>query len=212
MVFTFFELDKITDDVFESWLEKTPKFRQDAVLRYRFREDRKRSLCAYLLLCVGLGRMVENFIYNEHGKPSLTDDNFHINLSHGKAAVAAGFSETPIGVDVEFIRENYPKIVCKRVFTPSEIEQIENASEPTLMFFKFWTLKESYIKCLGDGFTFPLQTVEFTLNGKDIRCSDERFLFSTFSQNGHQISVCGTEQQNVKDLNFDEFSAKIKLL
>ncbi len=212
MVFTFFELDKITDEVFEHWLKKTPKFRQDVALRYRSREDRVRSLSAYLLLCAGLGRVVENFSYNEHGKPFLSNENLFINLSHGKSAVVAGFSESPIGVDAEFIREKYPKIVCKRVFTSSEIEQIERADSPTLAFYKFWTLKESYIKCLGDGFTFPLQSVEFTLNDENILCSDNRFLFSTFTQNGHQISICEEEKHCITELSFKELFEQIERL
>jgi len=244
MVLTFFELHKITDEVFDAWLKKLPKFRQDAVLRYRFRDDRVRSLCAYLLLCVGLGRIVENFSYNEHGKPLLIDENLHINLSHAKSAVVAGFSKTPIGVDVEFIREKYPKIVCKRVFTPTEIKQIENADSPTLAFFKFWTLKESYVKCIGQGLTFPLKTVEFQIinektihtenigtdyksapavisgtagadvhvRAENIICSDNRFTFSTFTQNEHQVSVCGAEQHVVKTLSFDDFSNQLNKL
>ncbi len=210
MVYTFFDLDKVTDEMFDDWLKKLPKFRQDAVLRYRFREDRIRSLCAYLLLCVGLGRIVKNFAYNEHGKPLLTDDHLQINLSHGKSAVAAGFSETELGIDVEFIRNTYPHIVCKRVFTPAEIMQIETANDPTLAFFKFWTLKESYIKCIGQGFTFPLQTVEFQIVNDTIHCSDPRFTFSTFTQNGHQISICGTEQQVVRDLSLGDFLEAVK--
>ena len=212
MVLTFFELNKITDDVFENWLKKLPKFRQDEVLRYRFRDDRVRSLCAYLLLCVGLGRIVEEFSYNKHGKPSLVDEQLHINLSHAKSAVVAGFSETAIGVDVEFIRKTYPKIVCKRVFTPSEIKQIENAKDPTGTFFKFWTLKESFVKCIGQGLSFPLKTVEFRLTKEKIDCSDNRFQFSTFTQNGHQIGICAAEQHIVKNLSFEEFSKLVTIV
>jgi len=197
--------------VFDAWLKKLPKFRQDEVLKSRFRDDKVRSLCAYLLLCAGLGRIIENFSYNEHGKPALIDENLHINLSHAKSAVVAGFSETPIGVDVEFIRKKYPKIVCKRVFTSAETKQIENAKNPTLAFFKFWTLKESYVKCIGQGLSFPLKTVEFTTATKNVViCSDKRFTFSTFTQNEHQISICGTEKQDVKMLNFEEFSELVQ--
>ena len=212
MVLTFFELDKVGDEVFELWLRKAPKFRQDMVLRYRFREDRVRSLCAYLLLCAGLGRIVETFSYNEHNKPSPIDENLYINLSHSKSSVMAGFSESPLGLDVEFIRKIYPKIVCNRVFTPTEIAQIESADEPTLAFFKFWTLKESYVKCIGQGLTFPLQTVEFQLSNDIITCSDSRFTFSTFTQNMHQISICGTERHDVKILTFEEFSSLLNTL
>jgi 4'-phosphopantetheinyl transferase len=212
MVLTFFELEKVTDEVVEQWLKKVPEFRREVVLRYRFREDRVRSLCAYLLLCAGLGRVVEAFSYNEHNKPSLPGEDLHINLSHGKSAAVAGFSKSPIGVDVEFIRKTYPKIVCKRVFTPTEIAQIEASNDPTLSFFKFWTLKESYVKCIGQGLTFPLQTVEFQLTDGGITCSDSRFTFSTFTQSQHQVSICGSEQHLVKDLSFEEFANLVSKL
>ncbi|MCL2413073.1 MAG: 4'-phosphopantetheinyl transferase superfamily protein, partial [Bacteroidales bacterium] len=212
------ELNKITDDVFDVWLEKLPKFRQDEVLRYRFRDDRIRSLCAYLLLCVGLGRIVEKFSYNEQGKPSLVDEKLYINLSHAKSAAVVGFSESPIGVDVEFIRKIYPKIVCKRVFTDAEIEQIERAEHPTLTFFKFWTLKESFVKCIGQGLSFPLKTVEFQLSNDKINFKNRSlnevempdFTFSTFTQNEHQISICSTERHTIKNMTFEEFSTKLE--
>ena len=203
-------------------------------MRYRFRNDRVRSLCAYLLLCVGLGRIVKDFSYNEHGKPALLDDDLQINFSHAKSAVVAGFSKHPIGVDVEFIREKYPKIVCKRVFTDAEIQQIETAKDPTLMFFKFWTLKESFVKCLGQGLSFPLKTVEFQLSGEEVKFRSipfpstplrERSLsgvetpvlsFSTFTENGHQISICiGTDCKSapaVKKMSFEEFSNLITVI
>jgi len=225
MILTFFELHKITDEVFDVWLKKLPKFRQDKVMRYRFRNDRVRSLCAYLLLCVGLGRIVENFSYNEHGKPALMDDDLQINFSHAKSAVVAGFSKHPIGVDVEFIREKYPKIVCKRVFTDAEIQQIETAKNPTLMFFKFWTLKESFVKCLGQGLSFPLKTVEFQLNGEEVKFAiggagadlqSVPYTFSTFTQDGHQVSICvGTDETSapaVRNLSFEEFSSLITVI
>jgi 4'-phosphopantetheinyl transferase len=205
MVLTFFELERVSDEVFELWLNKVPQFRQDVILRHHFREDRVRSLCAYLLLCAGLGRIVESFSYNEHNKPLLSDENLHVNLSHAKSAVVAGFSKTPIGVDVEFIRKTYPRIVCKRVFTSAEIVQIENADNPTFAFFKFWTLKESFVKCLGQGLSFPLKTVEFQLTNEKVDCTDNRFVFSTFTQNEHQISVCATTEHLVKKLSFEDF-------
>jgi len=225
MILTFFELHKITDEVFDVWLKKLPKFRQDKVMRYRFRNDRVRSLCAYLLLCVGLGRIVENFSYNEHGKPALLDGDLQINFSHAKSAVVAGFSKHPIGVDVEFIREKYPKIVCKRVFTDAEIQQIETAKDPTLMFFKFWTLKESFVKCLGQGLSFPLKTVEFQLSGEEVKFAigdagadlqSVPYTFSTFTQDGHQVSICvGTDETSapaVRNLSFEEFSNLITVI
>jgi 4'-phosphopantetheinyl transferase len=106
---------------------------------------------------------------------------------------------------VEFIRKTHPKIVYERVFTHSEIAQIESADNSNLAFFKFWTLKESYVKCIGQGLSFPLKTVEFQLTNKKINCSDNRFTFSTFTQNEHQISLCGTESHVVRNLSFEEF-------
>lgn len=207
MVLTFFELDKITDNVFELWLKKIPEFRRVVVMQHRSKDGQIRSLCAYLLLCVGVGRILENFSFNKHGKPFLPNDELQINLSHGKNAVVVGFGSSPIGVDVEFIRAKYPKMVCDRVFTPLEIEQIENSRNPTLAFFQFWTLKESFAKCIGTGLSFPLKTVEFSITEElEVDCSNENYWFATFSKNGHHVSVCGAEPHVIRNLSFEELS------
>ena len=72
-------------------------------------------------------------------------------------------SENPVGCDVEQI--SMPDIkIAKRFFSEPEIAKIVSYAgekEQADCFFRFWTLKESFIKCVGQGLSVPLN--EFTI-------------------------------------------------
>ena len=56
----------------------------------------------------------------ENGKPYIKDHpDIHFNISHTNGAIAVAFSDSPIGVDVEKIRDFNLKIT-ERFFTPYE--------------------------------------------------------------------------------------------
>ena len=89
------------------------------------------------------------------------------------------FSEDVESLGVDIMRlhdprfaENESKILeffrlMKRQFTPDEWNQIcqENAklSDQLAIFFRFWTLKESFVKAVGHGLGFNLQRLSFSI-------------------------------------------------
>lgn len=98
----------------------------------------------------------------EHGKPFLVcHPNVQINLSHCKEAVLCGVSNMPLGVDVEASRP-FRERVMRRVLTEAEQQTVMRAAEPTLPFLQFWTLKESFVKALGIGISYPMRQISFS--------------------------------------------------
>lgn len=98
----------------------------------------------------------------EHGKPFLVHHpNVQINLSHCKEAVLCGVSNMPLGVDVEANRP-FRERVMRRVLNAAEQQTVMHAEKPALPFLRFWTLKESFVKMLGIGISYPMQQISFS--------------------------------------------------
>lgn len=96
-----------------------------------------------------------------HGKPYLSDlpdgKTLYFNLSHsGRCMALAVSSSSPVGIDIEdMARHTDFGRLAARFFHPSEadfINQLEHA-EKKEAFLRLWTIKEAFLKGLGDGLT-----------------------------------------------------------
>ncbi len=97
-----------------------------------------------------------------HGKPQLDCDSpLGFNLSHcGEFALLAISDNSPLGVDLERIREESPiEDLAQRCFSPEEQIQWLQVSEEKrrTSFFHLWVQKEAMVKARGDGMTLPLR-------------------------------------------------------
>lgn len=133
-------------------------------------------------------------VRNEHGKPSLAEyPEIKYNLSHASGIAVCFISDTECGVDCEGVRPYRPNVV-KRAFSENEKILIENApeNERDLLFFRLWTLKEAYVKAIGIGISYPLNTVEFSFDGKRIISSvkDHTFRQYILKDGKFIVSVC----------------------
>lgn len=102
------------------------------------------------------------------GKPFSADNlNLRFNMSNSGRKVVYAFSmEEELGIDLEFSRDldDLNDLITKN-FTSSEIDYItKNPSEKKYRFFKFWTIKEAYLKAIGEGMRLPPDKLEFSIN------------------------------------------------
>ncbi len=105
---------------------------------------------------------------DERGKPYLSSHpDIYISISHSHGCAACAVGDRPLGVDVEKIRPYAEKIWCK-VLNPREQQILTDAAltkkERQELFYRFWTLKESYVKAEGCGFCIPPQEITFVLD------------------------------------------------
>ena len=143
--------------------------------RFRSKKDRTNYVVTRGSLRRILGRYLNmdplkiQFQYAEYGKPILKfpDRPLQFNLSHAHDMAILGISsQTPIGVDIEFMKFDDDLIrVAKSFFSEREIEDLLALpkSEQSLGFFNCWTRKESFIKAVGHGLSFPLDQFSVTL-------------------------------------------------
>ncbi|NTU77678.1 MAG: 4'-phosphopantetheinyl transferase superfamily protein [Alphaproteobacteria bacterium] len=112
------------------------------------------TLAAGLLLYAVFGEQTRSshFERGRRGKPHLADHT-PFNITHaGDYAVLALSSQT-VGVDLERFRPLDWQRISERFFHPEERDYLAKSSEPEKDFFRIWTLKESYLKAEGTGFS-----------------------------------------------------------
>jgi 4'-phosphopantetheinyl transferase len=107
------------------------------------------------------------------GKPFVTNDtSLFFNLSNsGKKAVFAFSRNAEVGIDLEIIRvlPDLEELIQKN-FTPKETDYIKKIdAEKLKRFFFFWTIKESYLKAIGEGMRLTPDNLEFTIESDNIK-------------------------------------------
>ncbi len=98
--------------------------------------------------------------FGSHGKPYLPNlpagENFYFNLSHsGKYMALAVSACTPVGIDIENMNRKVDiDKIARHFFHPLEAEAFNSLKkdEKKEAFFRLWTIKESFLKGLGQGF------------------------------------------------------------
>lgn len=157
-------------------LDKNERAQAD---RYHSERDRQRYSIAHGILRRLLSRYVAvpptdiRFLVGAHGKPDLAqssgDRALRFNIAHsGELALFAFAEDREVGVDVEVINSRAADpAIAERFFAPAEWRRIvaQPPADRPLMFARFWTLKEAYLKALGIGLTQPLNGFEISLDG-----------------------------------------------
>lgn len=174
--------------------------RREKIDRMVFNKDKRLSLAAGLLLVKALGDMgTEDYsvVYGKNGKPYLKDKDIYFNLSHSEEAVMCAVSPCEIGCDTEKVTEIDLEI-AKRFFYNKEYEMIISGrtdAEQQDMFFRLWTLKESFMKATGLGMELPLDSfgIEITADGISVRqnIGKEKYYFKEYNlSDGYKYAVC----------------------
>lgn len=187
--------------------------RKNRISRFLRDEDKIRSLAAEFLLrhmlstIYGTDTAGIKFDADKYGKPYLIGSELKFNISHSGDYVACAVGDSNIGIDVEKIgKAELPEIYS--VFAPSEIEMI-NALPQDLqadMFYRIWTLKESYVKKTGDGLHRSFDSFSFDLTGERICLKEkekvdcENAFINKKLDSRYWYSVCFTSDEKIDDI------------
>lgn len=142
--------------------------------------------------------------YGDHGKPLLGQTGtpaLYFNVSHaaGYAAYAICAS-ADVGIDIECDESRIdPKEIARAICSADELRRFEAtpAAEQRELFFRLWTRKEAYAKCLGFGLTVELSRLEVPMTDAaemiagagDRRCAIRAVKFADRSLAGFQVSI-----------------------
>jgi 4'-phosphopantetheinyl transferase len=145
--------------------------------RLHFSEDRNTFIAAHALARAmlsevdGLPTVTWHYITGPFGKPAIApgcgDRGLSFNISHTRGLAACAVTcEDPVGLDVEASDRLTALDIASRYFAADELNTILDA-EPEKrrgLFFRFWTLKEAFIKATGEGLSRPLDSFAFSLD------------------------------------------------
>lgn len=156
--------------------------RREKMCQYRNRNDRLRCLAGGLLMeRISAGREIR---LNEYGKPFIPEGPY-FNLSHsGSFVCLAVSSDSPVGIDIELLRNEDFQALARTAFHVEEQDFFLQKPDAE-RFFMIWTLKESYMKMRGLGFSLdPRSFSVLSPNGG-------AFFFQNLHKiRGYSLSLC----------------------
>ena len=120
----------------------------------RMSENRKREWLTIRVLLKELLGEEKEILYNSLGKPYLSDNSFHISISHtqGYAALIVN-KENEVAIDIEKIGARVENV--RKRFVSEEEEKALSVSNEHVHLLLHWSAKESLFKWLG------VENVEF---------------------------------------------------
>ncbi|KAK9504053.1 hypothetical protein O3M35_010488 [Rhynocoris fuscipes] len=164
--------------------------------KFVFQRDIKSSLIGRLMMRKYISEVCNKswtdiiISRDTNGKPYYKSNDLPINfnVSHqGRYTILAGeIGDVDLGVDImereykggknidEFFR------IMNRNFSNEEWKSIRKSSNEKNQinkFFRFWCLKESFVKATGTGITVDLQKISFNLNTESINLNE--FVYDT---------------------------------
>lgn len=119
--------------------------------------------------------------YLDSGKPY--KDNIEFSLSHSNEYVIQATSDSPIGIDIERIKDINPSLIDYS-FSPSDVKEIKTKEQ----FFSRWVLKESLGKCIGTGLKGKIKEIPSTKGL--FNYMGESFSSKSIKYEDYMIGVC----------------------
>ncbi|MGM9977964.1 MAG: 4'-phosphopantetheinyl transferase family protein [Clostridium sp.] len=199
-VYIFDYTNEIKEKNIDRFLTILPLERINKACKYKNIKHKNLCIISYLLLKYAINIEYNindnfNFIYGKYEKPFLKNyPQIFFNISHCDTGACCVVSNKEVGVDIQDIQyydNNLTKIVC----CDEELLLLENSLNKEELFYKMWTIKESYIKADGQG---------LNLNLKDINTCSNINLCSKYKN--MLISVCYNDKKTIifeKNLNFN---------
>lgn len=181
--------------------DKMPDFRKAKADRLHFAGDRFRSVGAWYL------RMLAGERYGQIEEAAC-------NLSHSGeyALCSVGPAGAKVGCDVEMTK-TFREAVARRFFDREEYRHIMKQEEMlrTDWFYRYWVLKESFIKATRRGIAMELDSFRFAFDEEERPYLSrqpgevaEPYFFKEYAIEGARIAVCSTCERFAESLEICE--------
>jgi 4'-phosphopantetheinyl transferase len=144
----------------------------DAAQRFRFERDRRLFLLSHRMARTVIANELKiqpsdvRFRKTKFGKPELPDDtgcSLQFNCAHSGNWVALALAYgRRVGVDIEQERADLDLMeLARHSFSSREIANLQSdVRDRARLFFKYWTMKEAYLKAEGSGLSIRLNALD----------------------------------------------------
>lgn len=106
--------------------------------------------------------------------------------------ILCAISNKEVGVDIEYIDPEIDLNIAKHYFYNSEYENIMNCENSSDEFFKYWVLKESYMKYTGLGMNLKLDSFEIIIDDEiSLKNDTENLKLNVFDIKDYKIAATG---------------------
>jgi len=153
-------MDDCTETEVQRMLPLVSAQRREQALRYTHTFGRFCCLKSWLmvkdLIDDGMSGLMDEWEYNEHGKPSFTPSFLHsftpyFSISHCKTGIAVAIHDRPVGIDIETIRHADEDLIARVMNTEEQRLMADNRAQADRTFTRLWTRKEAVVKAQGVG-------------------------------------------------------------
>ena len=183
------------DMIYRKCYNRLPDWRREKADRIRPLEGKMQSAGAWIL-------------YQQMLKYYELSAQMPYNLSHsGRYALCSVGTQSGVlvGCDVEMIKENKQRL-AERYFCPGEVDWIQSQTteaEQAEGFYRYWVLKESFIKAIHLGMQQDLREFEIALDKEGARlvrqpdAFPEKYYYQEYRTDAGdaRIAVCSTEKK-----------------
>ncbi len=198
--FYYTDINYISD--IELYYDTLSEYRREKIDRLVHDADKKASLCAGLLIDRFIGKT--EIKLGRYGKPYASNGR-RFNISHSGNYVIIAVSDNEVGCDVEMCREADYERLGKVVFHENELSTLKNSEDKQECFYRFWTMKEAFIKCLGEGFHFKTASLDLSGVRDSLEYNGETFFFKEYMLKGAKIMLCSRDKNlpaQIERINF----------
>lgn len=211
------QLTKLLESMSNKYHEKVKK---KQILKDRFRTTIGYSLVRYYFLNKGFQKKEIIITENIYGKPKVYNNkNIEFNISHSENKIACIFSESDIGIDIEYFNEINIDDICI-LLSEKEKWMLDSESLKSARlnkFYKLWTIKESFYKCKGETLDLKYTDCEIKFL-KDVsvvfdkKIKKKFYIKSLVIDKSYSLSFCTTNMSNFENykISYIEFSSLMR--
>ena len=189
---------------YRRYYNQIPQFRQEKADKLRLHQKKAQSVGAWVLW--------EQVKQQYH----ITEQTIY-NLSHSGDYVLCsadmnGTRAVQVGCDIEQIKTAHLQ-VAKRFYCPAEYQQVlaqDTAEKQNEVFYRFWVLKESFMKATRKGMALDPRSFEIQLGNPPqlVKQPDEledRYYYREYELSSipYKIAVCSTAREIEPELTVE---------
>ena len=184
-----------------------PDSRKDKLEGFIFDSEKRLSCGSYLLLRKMLDdEDIDDPIIKieDNGKPYISNhEGICFNMSQSNRMVACAISNREIGIDIEKKDPLIDLKIADTFFINSEYQTVKKSENSIDEFFKYWVLKESYMKYTGLGSLLKTATFEiiddedgFKVRNQnpDLKEDEDKIKFSFFDLNPYKLAISSEDE------------------
>ena len=179
------DIEKISEEEYNYYFSQLPIAMKYQVSKYRFKDDRYRTIAGKIMLLKYLRKHTKldlsNIKTSKYNKPYIENCDINFNISHsGKYTIAVFSNSNQIGVDIEDMSNEIDIDDFKSIFLENEFNQMQKSKNRLEKFYTIWTIKEAVLKAEGIGLIDDM---------KDVIIEDNKVSFKNRKYNIHTFKI-----------------------